>query len=72
MTSISNGVIGPVIQWQSTNSRTYFLGRSADLSSQPPFSNLASNIAGQALTTTYTDTTGTNGGPFFYRVGVQE
>jgi hypothetical protein len=72
MTSISNGVIGPVLQWQSTNSRTYFLERSTDLSSQPPFSNLASNIAGQALTTTYTDTTGTNGGPFFYRVGVQE
>ena len=63
---------GVLVQWKSTNSRTYFLDRATDFAAQSSFSNVASNIMGAAGKTTYTDATATNGGPFFYRVGVQE
>jgi hypothetical protein len=46
----------------------YFLKRSANLAS--PFTLVATNIIGQAGTTTYGDTNATGAGPFFYRVGV--
>ncbi len=57
------------VSWQSVAGVNYFLERSANLSS--PFTLLASNIVGQASTTTYADTNGTGAGPFFYRVGVK-
>ncbi|MGH7993510.1 MAG: choice-of-anchor Q domain-containing protein, partial [Limisphaerales bacterium] len=67
----TNSPSGIIVTWQSTTNRIYFLQRSVDLSAQPLFLTIHSQIAGLSGTTTYTDMSATNGGPYFYRVGVQ-
>ncbi len=57
------------VTWESVVGVNYFLERSATLVS--PFTLLATNVLGQAGTTSYADTNATGTGPFFYRVGVQ-
>jgi len=66
-----NGVLaGIVVTWKSVNTRMYFVERATNLA-PPVFSIIRSNIFGLTGTTSATDTTATNSGPYFFRVGVQ-
>jgi len=62
---------GVAVTWRGANTRTYYLQRSTNLNGQPAFSTIQSNIAGHSGATGFTDRSATNGGPYFYRVGVQ-
>ena len=65
--------VGPnlVVSWESVSGKNYFLERSTSLATNASFLPLASNLVGQAGSTTFTDTNAASAGPRFYRVGVQ-
>jgi hypothetical protein len=56
-----------ILRWHSVASINYFLQRSTNVIS---FATVATNIPGQAGTTTYTDVNAGAASPLFYRVGV--
>ena len=55
------------VSWQSMAGVNYFLERAVSL--RAPFTLLATNIIGEAVSTTYTDTNAASSAPLFYRVG---
>jgi hypothetical protein len=63
-----NNTSGITVSWQSVSGVPYNLQRTTNITSS--FCTIQTNITGQAGTTSYTDTTATNGTPYFYRIGV--
>jgi hypothetical protein len=70
MVTVTNRMPGLQVTWLSVPTRSYWLERATNVALPPSFSSIASNLAGQLGTSTYADLAATNGGPFFYRVGV--
>ncbi|MDR3456454.1 MAG: choice-of-anchor Q domain-containing protein [Verrucomicrobiae bacterium] len=68
---LTNAAGGVSVSWQSVGTRLYYLQRTTNLTAPAAFSALQSNLVGQAGVTTFLDVSATNGGPYFYRVGVQ-
>lgn len=66
ITKVSRGSQSTLLNWQSVTTRNYRLERATNMSAASPFQTIATNISGGL----YLDTTATNGGPYFYRVGV--
>ena len=62
---------GITVTWGSVSTRSYWLERSSDLGLATPFQIIVTNISGAVGTTSFTDTSATGVGPYFYRVGVQ-
>ena len=69
--AFTNSPASANVTWQSVASRLYWIERSTNLTAVPPFQTIATNITGIGGSQTYIDTTATNAGPNFYRVGVQ-
>ena len=62
--------INVTVTWQSVAGVNYFLECSTDLAALPCFACVATNLPGQAGTTTYTHTNAAAVPWLFYRVGV--
>ena len=63
---------GTNVTWQSVLTRSSWLvERATNLASASPLQTIATNRTGGFGVTTFTDTSATNAGPYFYRVGVQ-
>ncbi len=59
------------VRWTSVTNRTYCLERASVMGAAPGFGIVGGNISGLNNTTTFTDTSATGPGPFFYRVRVE-
>lgn len=61
---------GVMLSWQSVTNKSYFLQSAGSAAPVPGFLTIATNLLGQAGTTTYTDTNPPSGQALLYRVGV--
>ena len=71
LTGITNVPNGLQLRWLSTATRNYWLERSTNLTEAQTVQIVATNIAGVTGVKSFIDSTATNSGPYFYRVGVQ-
>ena len=62
---------GLTVTWESVTNRSYFLERGTNFGAQPAFSTLATNLAGQPGTTSFSDTNAAGSRFIYYRVGVE-
>jgi hypothetical protein len=58
--------------WLSVPGISYFLECSTDLSPVPSFTTIATNLAGEGISTMYIHTNAAPGPRLFYRVGVSQ
>ena len=63
----ANDLSSATLTWPSVSGVNYLIQRGSDLTA--PLAVIATNIIGQAGTTSYTDTNAIGSGPFFYRIG---
>jgi hypothetical protein len=70
MVSAAPAETNVLVRWESVTGLTYHLLRSTNLAAWPPFQLLATNLPGQAGSTSHLDTNAASVGPLFYRVGV--
>jgi hypothetical protein len=71
MATVTNEATGLNVSWESVATRSYWLERAEDMGAVPAFQTIATNLPGVAGSSTYNDTSATNGGTYYYRVGVQ-
>lgn len=72
MMPVANASTGLQVVWQSVSGKDYWIERSTNLSVHPAFSTIQTNYFVNTTVATFNDKTATNGGPYFYRVGVQQ
>jgi parallel beta-helix repeat protein len=66
--SPNNNFSGVTVSWESVTNISYNLLRATNLTSA--FTTIQANLTARTATTSYTDTSATNSGPYFYRVAV--
>jgi hypothetical protein len=67
---LTKATTGLRITWQSAPTRSYWIERATNLSA-PSFSIVANRLPGAQGSTSFSDLSATNGGPYFYRIGAQ-
>ena len=71
MLSVSDSGSGKLVKWRSVAGRNYILQRATNLSANPAFVSIYTNSAIFFTTLSFTDTSATNGGAYFYRVQIK-
>jgi hypothetical protein len=71
MLSTASNSAGVNVAWASVSGKRYWLERSDEAGMNAQRQTIATNIIGVNGIKTFADTTATNGGPYFYRVGVR-
>lgn len=69
--NITNETSGIKVTWNSVSSRVYFMERATNAAEAGSFQIINNFLGGSPTTRSFIDTTATNAGPYFYRVGIR-